>query len=387
MKHSGPEDWRNGGFALYVHWPFCAAKCPYCDFNSHVTREIPQDAWREAYLSEIRRWAARTPGRVLNSIFFGGGTPSLMDPETVAAVIEVARKCWTPANDIEITLEANPTSVEIGRFRAFAEAGVNRVSLGIQALDDEALRLLGRRHSVAEALRAWEVATAVFDRASFDLIYARQFQDVADWRKELQRALALGPRHLSLYQLTIEEGTAFGDRYAVGKLPGIPTEDRGADLWAVTQELCEGARMPAYEVSNHAEPGQESRHNLVYWRYGDYLGIGPGAHGRVTEHDRRKATEAVRTPTAWLSAVLAGVRQDSETLLEPEEAAAELLMMGLRVSEGIDEERYASLSGRALPSSPLAELRSLGLLWREGGRAGVTATGRPLLNSVLRALI
>lgn len=387
MKHSGSEDWRNGGFGLYVHWPFCASKCPYCDFNSHVASEILQDAWREAYLSEIRRWAARTPGRVLNSIFFGGGTPSLMDPETVAAVIEAARECWTPANDIEITLEANPTSVEIGRFRGFAEAGVNRVSLGIQALDDEALRLLGRRHSVAEALRAWEVATAVFDRASFDLIYARQFQDVVDWRQELQRALALEPRHLSLYQLTIEEGTAFGDRYAVGKLPGIPTEDRGADLWAVTQELCEDAGLPAYEVSNHAETGQESRHNLVYWRYGDYVGIGPGAHGRVTEDDRRKATEAVRTPGAWLSAVQAGAPRDNETPLEPEEAASELLMMGLRVGEGIDAARYASLSGHPLPSNPVAELQELGLLWRDAGRVGVTAKGRPLLNSVLRALV
>lgn len=387
MKHSGTEDWRNGGFALYVHWPFCASKCPYCDFNSHVAQEIPQDEWREAYVSEIRRWAERTPGRVLTSIFFGGGTPSLMRPEIVAAVIEAAREAWLPANDIEITLEANPTSVEIGRFRGFADAGVNRVSLGVQALDDPALRLLGRRHSVAEAMQAWDVANAVFGRVSLDLIYARQFQETADWQRELQRALALAPRHLSLYQLTIEEGTAFGDRYAVGKLPGLPNEDRGADLWAITQDLCDGAGLPAYEVSNHAESGQESRHNLVYWRYGDYVGLGPGAHGRVTEDGHRKATEAIRSPTAWLGSVRTGTPPESRVKLEPAESGSEMLMMGLRVTEGIDEQRYALLSGHPLPLQPVADLQELGLLWREGGRIGVTAKGRLLLNSVLRALI
>jgi len=387
VKHSGPEDWRNGGFALYVHWPFCASKCPYCDFNSHVSQRISHEDWRQAYLAEIRRWGDRTPGRVLTSIFFGGGTPSLMDPETVAAVIDTARSVWLPSNDIEITLEANPTSVERAKFQAFADAGVNRVSLGVQALDDEALRLLGRRHSAAEAMKAWDVANAVFARTSLDLIYARQFQTQEQWWQELTRALSLGPKHLSLYQLTIEEGTAFGDRYSLGKLPGLPSEDRGADLWSLTQELCETAGLPAYEVSNHAETGMESRHNQVYWRYGDYVGIGPGAHGRVTESGVRRATEAMRAPAPWLESISRNAPAVTEEALTGPEASAEMLMMGMRLREGIDLARYTSLAGSPLPEAALRDLLDLGLIWQAEGRIGTTDAGRPLLNSVLRTLL
>ena len=274
------EDWRNGGFGLYVHWPFCEAKCPYCDFNSHVSREIDEDRWRAAYLSEIDRLAELTPDRVLNSVFFGGGTPSLMSPELVNALIERIREKWAFANNIEITLEANPRSVEAGRFRGFSDAGVNRVSMGIQALNNPDLAKLGRLHSVEEARKAFDTARSVFKRISFDLIYARQGQSLNDWRKELTEALAMSVDHLSLYQLTIEQGTAFWERQRRGQLSGLPDEDLSADMYELTQEICDQHGMPAYEVSNHAEPGAESQHNLIYWRYGDYGGIGPGAHGR-----------------------------------------------------------------------------------------------------------
>lgn len=386
MKHSA-EDWRNGGFALYVHWPFCTSKCPYCDFNSHVSESVDHAAWRDALLGEITRWAGRTPGRVLNSIFFGGGTPSLMQPETVAAVIAAARDAWIPANDLEITLEANPGSVDSARFRDFAATGVNRVSLGVQALNDEALRLLGRRHDVAEALRAWDIANRHFERTSLDLIYARQYQTAEDWQAELSAALNLGPRHLSLYQLTIEDGTAFGDRHARGRLPGLPGEDRGADLWQITQDLCEAAGLPGYETSNHAAPGQESRHNLVYWRYGDYVGIGPGAHGRITEAGMRRATVSTRLPADWLRDLRDGRSPTAEDPISGPEQAAEMVLMGLRLAEGIELGRYRTLAGESLSDDSIAHLESLGLVWRRNGRLGATAAGKPLLNSVLRALL
>ncbi|MCA2011845.1 radical SAM family heme chaperone HemW [Cereibacter sphaeroides] len=387
MKHSGVEDWQDAGFALYVHWPFCAAKCPYCDFNSHVARQIDHDRWHAAYVSEIRRWAERTPGRVLRSIFFGGGTPSLMDPETVGAVIETACDVWAPANDIEITLEANPTSVEIGKFRAFSDAGVNRVSLGVQALDNDALRLLGRMHDVDEAMRAWDVANEVFARTSLDLIYARQFQTAEQWRDELSRALTLGVSHLSLYQLTIEDGTAFGDRYKIGKLPGLPSEDRGADLWDITQELCIKAGLPAYEVSNHAKPGAESRHNLVYWNYGDYVGIGPGAHGRVNENGQRLATVAASSPHAWLASIEAEKPAVEETALHPSDQAGELLMMGIRLSDGVDLSRYERLNEAPLRVEAVRQLTDLGFLRIANGKVAATDAGRPILNSLLRELL
>ncbi|PVH28529.1 radical SAM family heme chaperone HemW [Pararhodobacter oceanensis] len=382
------EDWQNGGFGLYVHWPFCAAKCPYCDFNSHVVRHVDQVAWRDALVAEITRYAAMTPGRTLTSIFFGGGTPSLMPPETVDAVISAARRGWGFANSIEIALEANPSSVELGKFKDFASAGVNRVSLGFQALNDADLRRLGRLHSVSEIYQAWDVATTAFDRASFDLIYARQFQDEAHWRAELTEALALQPSHMSLYQLTIEDGTAFGDRYRIGKLPGLPTDDIGADLYQATQELCVAAGLPAYEVSNHAKTGEESLHNQVYWRYGDYVGVGPGAHGRITLHGQRWATEAERAPTRWLQSVRDGsANHDSKTALTPAEMGSEYLMMSLRLSEGSNLDRWRRLSGAEINENAMTALQEQGFIWVDGSQFGTTDSGRPLLNSVLRALL
>ncbi|MDP5349468.1 MAG: radical SAM family heme chaperone HemW, partial [Paracoccaceae bacterium] len=265
------EDWQQGGFAIYLHWPFCQAKCPYCDFNSHVARQIDQDRWLAAYQREIDRYALTTPGRVLTSIFFGGGTPSLMNPDVVAGVLERIRQHWPQANDLEVTLEANPGSVEAGRFKAYSQAGVNRISMGIQALNDRDLQRLGRIHSTTEAMAAFDIARSHFDRVSFDLIYARQDQTLQDWKTELKQALGMAVDHLSLYQLTIEDGTAFGDRYARGKLMGLPPDDLSADMYQATQDICEDAGFLTYEVSNHARIGAESRHNRVYWRYGDYI--------------------------------------------------------------------------------------------------------------------
>ncbi|WP_017999012.1 radical SAM family heme chaperone HemW [Paracoccus sp. N5] len=380
------DDWRAGGFALYVHWPFCAAKCPYCDFNSHVTASIDQGRWLAAYRSEIARLGRETPGRVLNSIFFGGGTPSLMAPETVAGVIEAARVAWPFANDIEITLEANPTSVETGRFRAYAEAGVNRVSMGVQALNDDDLRRLGRMHSVAEARAAFDIARDCFARVSFDLIYARQDQDRAHWRRELSQALAMAVDHLSAYQLTIEPGTAFGARHARGGLKGLPDDDLSADMYLDTQEICAAAGMPAYEISNHARPGAESRHNLVYWRQGDWAAVGPGAHGRLTLGNGRWATEAHRAPGEWLAAVEA--RGDGDSLrdaLTLSDRAVEYLLMAMRLAEGMEIPRYLA-HGARLPQRQLADLIGLGLVTHRGDRLAATATGRPVLNGILREL-
>lgn len=381
------EDWQAGGFGLYVHWPFCAAKCPYCDFNSHVTQVIDHARWRDAYLREIETYAKLVPDRVLTSVFFGGGTPSLMEPETVADVIAAARAAWPVANDLEVTLEANPTSVEAGRFVRYANAGVNRLSLGVQALNDTDLRRLGRRHSVKEALQAYEIAKRYFGRTSFDLIYARQDQTLAAWQDELHRALDLAVDHLSLYQLSIESGTAFGDRYAAGNLRGLPEEDLAADMYAVTQEVCEAAGLEAYEVSNHAKPGAESRHNLIYWRYGDYAGIGPGAHGRLTIGGQRHATEAWRTPGKWLGSV---ARDSGESLREPlgrTDQATEYLLMGLRLRDGIDMARYERLAGVPLDTERLDYLEEIGMLSITGERLRATRSGRAVLNAVLRELL
>ncbi|MEM8633212.1 MAG: radical SAM family heme chaperone HemW [Pseudomonadota bacterium] len=381
------EDWRNGGFGLYIHWPFCQSKCPYCDFNSHVVADIRQAAWRSAYLSEIDRIAALTPGRILNSVFFGGGTPSLMDPETVAILIERIAARWTLANDLETTLEANPTSIEYGRFRAFNAAGINRVSIGIQALNDADLSRLGRLHSVKEAYGAFDIARQTFERVSFDLIYARQFQTADAWHLELAEALDLAADHLSLYQLTIEPGTAFGDRAARGRLPGLPDEDAQADMYEVTQDLCEAAGFSAYEVSNHAQPGAESRHNLIYWRYGDCAGIGPGAHGRLTLDGRRHRTETELNPEAWLQAVKRN--GSGETLCLPlplEDQVNEYLMMGLRITGGIDLCRLEYMGYRP-PKDELAGLEELGLLERQGDFLRATAKGRPVLNGIYEKLL
>ena len=387
MPAVSAEDWRNGGFGLYVHWPFCQAKCPYCDFNSHVSREIDQSAWVRAYLSEIERVGAETQGRVLRSIFFGGGTPSLMAPETVSAVIEAARTFWPFANDIEITLEANPGSVEAGRFAGFRDAGVNRVSMGVQALNDADLRRLGRIHTVAEARAAFDIARNCFDRVSFDLIYARQGQTLDAWRAELNEALAMALDHLSLYQLTIEPGTAFGDRYNAGKLRDLPDDDLSADMYFATQEICDSHGLPAYEVSNHARPGAESRHNLIYWHYGDYVGIGPGAHGRISRESVRFATESTRNPTAWLQAVARGSGESVRTALSPQDQGGEYLMMGARLTEGLDIDRYAQVSQAPLPAARMDYLTDLGMIEVSGNRLTVTDQGRPVLNAVLRELL
>ena len=382
------DDWQNGGFGLYLHWPFCQSKCPYCDFNSHVAAEIDQTRWQVAYLTEIDRIAAETPGRILHSVFFGGGTPSLMEPDLVAAILDRVRAAWRTVNDPEVTLEANPTSVEAGRFRGYHQAGVTRISMGIQALNDRDLQALGRRHTVAEAERAFAVARQTFDRVSFDLIYARQNQSLPDWRAELQRALAMAVDHLSLYQLTIEDGTAFGARHAAGGLAGLPGDDLSADLYAVTQDLCAKAGMPAYEVSNHAASGAQSRHNLIYWRMGDYAGIGPGAHGRLTLDGTRWATEAQKSPLGWLTQVeRGGAGEEPRAAIPRAEQATEYLMMSLRLAEGTDMQRYAALSGFPLNDNVINQLEDIGMVRRDDARLIATHQGRMVLNAVLRDLI
>ena len=381
------EDWKNAGFGLYIHWPFCQAKCPYCDFNSHVAAKIDQKAWAKAYLSEIDRVGAETDGRILRSVFFGGGTPSMMDPEIVDAILSKVRATWGMANDIEITLEANPTSVEAGRFAGYREAGVNRISMGVQALNDADLKALGRLHSHTEALAAFDVARNIFDRVSFDLIYARQNQTLEAWREELSRALALAVDHLSLYQLTIENGTAFGDRYSAGKLRGLPDDDLAADMYELTQTLCEDAGFPAYEVSNHAKSGSESLHNRIYWRYGDYAGIGPGAHGRLTVSGQRYATETPLAPGAWRALIdRTGSGEGSRSVLTQSDAATEFLLMGLRLSEGVDLNRLeGEMFHRIIPK--INGLSDMGMVEREQDRLRVTTRGRPVLNAVLRHLL
>jgi oxygen-independent coproporphyrinogen-3 oxidase len=382
------EHWQAGGFGLYIHWPFCQAKCPYCDFNSHVAAQIDQSRWVSCYLFEIERYSSEVPGRTLSSIYFGGGTPSLMAPETVAEILSAARAAWPAANDLEVTLEANPTSVEAGRFRGFRDAGVNRVSMGLQALNDTDLRLLGRLHSAAEGRKAFDIARQVFPRISFDLIYARQHQSPEAWRAELTEALALAADHLSLYQLTIEPGTAFGDRHARGRLPGLVDDDTAAGMYDMTQEMCAAVGLPAYEVSNHASDLAQSRHNLVYWRGGDYVGIGPGAHGRLTLNGQRTATETELSPTGWLKAVEA--RGSGETLrevIEPDAQAEEYAMMALRLSEGLDRARYAAMRGRDFDPDVLNRLESLGMIEVTPGRVTATLQGRRILNTVLAELL
>ena len=381
------QDWEHGGFGLYIHWPFCQSKCPYCDFNSHVAAQVDQNRWGRAYLGEIDRIGRQTPGRVLRSVFFGGGTPSLMDPALVDAILRKVRATWPTANDIEITLEANPTSVEAGRFAGYRDAGVNRVSMGVQALLDTDLRSLGRLHTVAEALAAFDIARGIFDRVSFDLIYARQNQTAKAWETELRRALTLAVDHLSLYQLTIEDGTAFGDRFAAGKLRGLPDENRAADMFEVTQSVTAAFGYGAYEVSNHARPGQESQHNLIYWRYGDYAGIGPGAHGRLTLGGQRMATEALKAPTLWLEQVeRLGHGETLHEALSRQDQVAEAMMMGLRLTEGVDLARLGQLIDRDFTKN-INILRDIGMVETVQGRLCATATGRPVLNAVLRQLL
>lgn len=381
------EDWRNGGFGLYIHWPFCQAKCPYCDFNSHVVSAIDQTAWADAYVSEIHRVSRETSGRILNTVYFGGGTPSLMTPETVNTILDKVRAAWPQSNDIEITLEANPTSVEAGRFRGYRDAGVNRISMGIQSLREDHLKRLGRLHSVEEARQAFDIARSTFDRVSFDLIYARQNQTLDEWKAELSDALSMAVDHISLYQLTIEQGTAFGDRYNEGKLRNLPDEDIATDMYFATQELCEKAGLPAYETSNHARRDAQSRHNLVYWRYGDYAGIGPGAHARLTLDGTKYAIDTPLAPGKWLEKVRSKMDgQDTRVALTGEDQAIEYMMMGLRIVEGIDIDRLERMLG-AKYTIPKPYLLDEGLVEIANGRLSVTEKGRPLLNAILRELL
>jgi oxygen-independent coproporphyrinogen-3 oxidase len=379
----------NHAFGIYIHWPYCAAKCPYCDFNSHVARTLSEERYRAAILRELAHYAAFAPGRTVTSVFFGGGTPSLMSAATVESVIGAIAGHWGIAAGAEITLEANPSSVEAGRFADFRAAGINRVSLGIQSLDDAQLRFLGRLHNVAEARAALDIAKAHFPRVSFDLIYARPGQTPAEWRAELGEALSMAEGHLSLYQLTIEPDTAFHRLFQAGKLH-IPQSEEAASLYDLTQELCEARGLPAYEISNHARAGEESRHNLLYWRYGEYAGVGPGAHGRLVNDGVRYALSALRDPAAWANAVeREGHGLEVRDTLSRHEEAEELLLMGLRLKEGVRLDRLAALTGYRLAPAAIAPLAEAGLLDRPAGEEELlmaTAEGRLVLNSVIAEL-
>ncbi len=384
MRPDGADD---PGFAVYVHWPFCLSKCPYCDFNSHVRAGgIDETRFLRVYLAELAHMRTLTGPREVASVFFGGGTPSLMAPGTVATILDAIALNWRFTPDAEVTLEANPTSVEAENFAGYRIAGVNRVSLGVQALNDAELKSLGRLHSVREALDAVALAQANFDRVSFDLIYARPGQTVAAWREELARALDMGAGHLSLYQLTIEPQTPFAALHANGKLV-IPDEDLARALYEETQALTEAAGLPAYEISNHARPGEECRHNLVYWRMGEWAGVGPGAHGRLVVDGERRATVVERAPEAWAARVEAdGHGLDACHAVSPPDQADEFLLMGLRLAEGVDLDRYARLAGRALDRARIDALGAAGFLERHGNRLRATGEGRLVLNSLIAEL-
>src|ERR1043166_5492867 len=375
-------------FGVYVHWPFCLSKCPYCDFNSHVRHAAIDEArFARAFSREIETTAARVPGREVTSIFLGGGTPSLMQPQTVGAIIDTIGRHWAVAPDVEVTLEANPTSVEATRFRGYRAAGVNRVSLGVQALDDVSLKELGRLHTAQEALDAVKIARAAFDRYSFDLIYARPGQTPQAWRAELLRAIEEAAEHLSLYQLTIEQDTPFAALHAAGKLI-TPDDDAARALYDVTQEISAARGLPAYEISNHARAGAECRHNLVYWRYHEYAGVGPGAHGRLVIDGKRRATATERRPESWIMRVEAkGDGLVSDEMLTRAEQADEFLLMGLRLAEGIDPQRFTALSGHSLDEARITALRADGFVEAPpDGRLRVTAAGFPILDAVVADL-
>ena len=375
-------------FGVYVHWPFCASKCPYCDFNSHVrSGGIDEARYLSAFERELAHMAALAPGRSVASVFFGGGTPSLMAPATVAGILDAIARHWAVESGAEITLEANPSSVEAERFKGYRAAGVNRVSLGVQALDDADLRALGRLHSVAEARAALDVARKTFERYSFDLIYARPRQLPDAWRRELQAALSMARHHLSLYQLTIEQGTPFAALHAAGKL-AVPEPELADTLYEITQEMTQAAGLPAYEISNHAAPGEESRHNLVYWRYGEYAGVGPGAHGRLVVGGARQALVTERTPEHWLSEVeRSGHGLVERATLTPAEQADEMLLMGLRLAEGVDLRRLARIGGVKPDARVIGGLVQLGLLQAPASdRLKATPRGRFVLNELVLQL-
>lgn len=384
-----PQNPDAAGFGVYVHWPFCASKCPYCDFNSHVRHGgIDQSAYLKGYLAEIRSLRQAIGPRDVTSIFFGGGTPSLMEPATVAAILDEIANAWQLTTDAEITLEANPSSVEAGRFKGYRQAGINRVSLGVQSLRDDDLRALGRLHSVSEACNAIDIAANTFDRHSFDLIYARPKQSTADWENELNEAIAIGARHLSLYQLTIEEGTPFAELYNKGRLM-VPASQQADELFRLTRDITAAHGLHVYETSNHAQAGEESRHNLLYWRYGEYAGIGPGAHGRIIVDGQRIATSTERMPEAWLERVsTAGTGIiERETLASPEQAD-ELLMMSLRLSEGLDLDRLAAIGGLRPGEKSIAALTDADLIELDpkARRLRVTDAGSFVLNEIVLQL-
>jgi putative oxygen-independent coproporphyrinogen III oxidase len=389
MKQEPPvaQSQFGSSFGLYVHWPYCESKCPYCDFNSHVGGQIDADRWAAAYRSELERVAATTSDEILATIFFGGGTPSLMPASIVATIIDTATRLWRTKNLLEVSLEANPGSVEAGRFRDYRSAGVTRISLGIQSLSDQGLRLLGRRHSAAEALTAIGIANSNFDQVSLDLMYGIQHQSVDEWKQQLRTALAFGTGHLSLYQLTIEDGTVFARRHAEGKLRGLPNEARSVAFFDATQQICEEAGLPAYEVSNHAKAEQECRHNLIYWTGGRYAGIGPGAHGRLGSGPNRLATECIRDPAAWLSAVEgSGSGYLLTAPLDQLEQAHEAVLMGLRLKSGIPTEFLRQLGVCTDQWRSRGQLAEEGFLESDAATLKVTPKGRLLLNAVIARL-
>jgi oxygen-independent coproporphyrinogen-3 oxidase len=382
------DDWKNAGFGVYVHWPFCASKCPYCDFNSHVRTSVNQTVWARALVSEITATATRTPNRTVDTIFFGGGTPSLMLPETVDTIIQTIAANWTLSPTAEITLEANPTSVEASRFQGFAAAGVNRISMGIQALNNADLKALGRMHTASEAMQAFDIAKNNFENVSFDLIYARQNQTLANWRTELTQAIDLAVDHLSLYQLTIEQGTRFGDLYARNRLRGLPSDDIAADMYEVTQEVCEKKGLNAYEISNHARSGAECLHNNIYWQYGDYAGIGPGAHGRLTIDGQRIATDTPLLPEDWLKTVgEKGTAARDAEVIASEDQAAEYVMMSLRLTEGTELERVDAISPNRISEANMTKLINDGFLERTNSHLKTTKQGKMVLNAILGELL
>ncbi len=377
----------DAGFGIYVHWPFCQAKCPYCDFNSHVVARIDQKRWANALAQDVRRSATLTPERKVTSVFFGGGTPSTMEPETVAQVMRAIHESWTCATDMEVSLEANPTSSDAARFSGFRAAGVTRLSLGVQALNDRDLRRLGRLHDVAEARAAFAIARKTFDRVSFDLICARQDQTREAWQAELTEALEMAVDHISLYQLTIEPGTAFAQRAAIGGLPGLPDEDLGADLYEITVERCAEAGLALYEVSNFARSNAECKHNILYWSAGDYVGVGPGAHGRLTLGGVRSATEQVSAPGDWLSRVEGDRSHETVQALSIEDQTVEYLMMGLRKRDGLCRDILAELRVGEAIWSRIDKIAGMGLLDIDATRVRATDRGRLLLNWIVTELI
>ena len=376
-------DWKNSGFGIYLHWPYCESKCPYCDFNSYVEKNVNWYEWELSFLSQLGFYYQETGDRRVNSIFFGGGTPSLMNPKLVSNIINHISNLWGFEDTVEFTLEANPSSVESRRFAEFKAAGVNRVSIGVQALNNIDLKKLGRLHSVQDALNAIEIGKDTFDRVSFDLIYARQDQKLQDWELELKKALTLEPDHLSLYQLTIEPNTTFGNLKEKGKLSGLPDENLGGDLYHLTNNLCYKFGLNPYEVSNYSRKNHESIHNKIYWNYGDYLGVGPGAHGRITTQKGRFATQNYYSPIKWQKNALNNAGESIRTLINGKDQADEMAMMGLRLNSGFSKERYFRLSGKKLNEKTLTFLISDNLITVENNFIKATAQGRVVLNSLI----